>query len=185
MTVEDPLISRPVDLEALAGGHRETIVAGPIERERLAEGLRLQEVRRFEAQLEGRRWRRDGAEVTGWVRGEIVQPCVVTLEPVVQSIDEAIAVRLLPASGKHADDEEEVFVDAEGEDPPDRVQGRTVDLGALAAEFFAIGIDPYPRVPEAELAAVLPPASEATEDSPFAALADLVASEGKAKGKRG
>ena len=41
-------------------------------------------------------------------------------------------------------------------------------LGALTAEFFALGLDPYPRKPGVEFAA---PAEEAAPDSPFAALA--------------
>jgi len=51
--------------------------------------------------------------------------------------------------------------------------GNTLDLGPLIVEYFALGIDPYPRAP----GAVLPP--EATdsdspeEGSPFAALAAL------------
>ncbi len=34
-----------------------------------------------------------------------------------------------------------------GEDPPDPIIDGKIDLGALAAEFFALGLDPYPRKP--------------------------------------
>ena len=47
------------------------------------------------------------------------------------------------------------------------IDGR-IDLGALAAEFFALGLDPYPRKPGAEFVA---PPEPAPPDSPFAALA--------------
>ena len=55
------------------------------------------------------------------------------------------------------------------EDEPDPVIDGKIDLGALAAEFFALGLDPYPRKPGAafEQGAECAPA-----DSPFSALAD-------------
>ncbi|HEY1452267.1 MAG TPA: DUF177 domain-containing protein, partial [Roseiarcus sp.] len=43
-----------------------------------------------------------------------------------------------------------------------------IDLGALTAEHFALGLDPYPRKPGAEFVA---PDEQAAPDSPFAALA--------------
>ena len=54
------------------------------------------------------------------------------------------------------------------EDEPDPIIEGKIDLGALAAEFFALGLDPYPRKPGAsfELNAKPEPA-----DSPFAVLA--------------
>ena len=35
------------------------------------------------------------------------------------------------------------------EDEPDPIIGGKIDLGALAAEFFALGLDPWPRKPGA------------------------------------
>ncbi len=45
-----------------------------------------------------------------------------------------------------------------------------VDLGAIATEYFLLGIDPYPRKPGAEFQS--PSAGEAAAN-PFAALAAL------------
>ena len=49
-----------------------------------------------------------------------------------------------------------------------------IDLGALTAEFLALGLDPYPRKPGVDFS-YQDPADE--KDSPFAAL-------GKLKGER-
>ena len=38
---------------------------------------------------------------------------------------------------------------AEAEEPPDAIVDGKIDLGALAAEFLALGLDPYPRKPGA------------------------------------
>ena len=59
------------------------------------------------------------------------------------------------------------------EDPPDPIVDGKVDLGALAAEFLALALDPYPRKPGAEFAA--PEVAE--PDSPFAELARLAKPE--------
>ena len=40
------------------------------------------------------------------------------------------------------------------EDPPEEMVDGKIDLGALVTEFFALGIDPYPRKPGADLAAI-------------------------------
>ena len=61
------------------------------------------------------------------------------------------------------------------EDEPDPVIDGKIDLGALTAEFFALGLDPYPRKPGAVLDEERTN-SEPT-DSPFAALGQRDKSE--------
>ena len=55
------------------------------------------------------------------------------------------------------------------EDEPDPVIDGKIDLGALAQEFFALGLDPYPRKPGV---AFEQGAESAPADSPFSALAE-------------
>jgi hypothetical protein len=59
---------------------------------------------------------------------------------------------------------------ADADEPPEPLIGGAIDLGAIAAEFLMLGIDPYPRKPGAEFAA---PARETDSERPFAALAAL------------
>ena len=58
----------------------------------------------------------------------------------------------------------------DGEDPPDPIVDGRIDLGALAVEFLALALDPYPRKPGAEFT---PPPEEAPPDSPFDALPEM------------
>ncbi len=44
---------------------------------------------------------------------------------------------------------------AEQPDPPDPIVNGRIDLGQLAAEFLALGLDPYPRKPGVEFAPVV------------------------------
>src|SRR5689334_19327727 len=55
-------------------------------------------------------------------------------------------------------------------EPPEALQDGVVDLGAVAAEFLLLGIDPYPRKEGAAFDA--PPVADPS-GHPFAALATL------------
>jgi uncharacterized metal-binding protein YceD (DUF177 family) len=107
---------------------------------------------------------RQGArvQVTGQVSARVGQTCVVTLEPMVCQVEEAVDVVFAPSpatDAKKGDDE-----------PPEPLVGGRVDLGALATEFFLLGINPYPRKLGAKLAL---PKVENGGEHPFAALEKL------------
>jgi hypothetical protein len=55
-------------------------------------------------------------------------------------------------------------------EPPDEIVNGQVDLGALTAEFLALGLDPYPRKPGVDFNFE---DGSAKPDSPFAALGRL------------
>src|SRR5690606_32620972 len=126
-----------------------TIEADADQRAALARAHDLETVDSFAAQLDVTAWKKGGIKVTGRVTAAIVQACVVTLEPVAQAIDEDIAGLFLPEGSKLAipsrSTEGEILLDAEGDDGPELFSGDVVDVGQLAEEFFAMGIDPYPR----------------------------------------
>lgn len=85
-----------------------------------------------------------GAHVAGQVNARVGQTCVVTLEPIENQLAEWVDVVFAPsgaAPAKKGDDE-----------PPEPMVDGKLDLGALATEFFLLGIDPYPRKPGAEFA---------------------------------
>jgi hypothetical protein len=170
-----PPFSRRVKVDALpADGLPQTIEANPDERAGLAAANRLPAIASLTASFAVRRSGRGGARVTGEVHAEVTQLCVVSLEPFAATVDEPVDVRFAPAATAAAPrrvkaDEAEV-VEVGGEDPPDPIIDGTIDLGALAAEFFALGLDPYPRKPG--VAFDPPEDAQDGDESPFAALAD-------------
>ena len=140
----------------------------------LASAHDIVSVEGFRAELLLRNWKRGGVIVTGRVRAEIVQECVVTLEPMGAMIDESVETIFVPEGSPLAREEiadGELFLSADGPDGPETFDGQTIDAGALAEEFFALGIDPYPRKPGAAV-----PGADAgdAEASPFATLRNLV-----------
>ncbi|MFG1393878.1 YceD family protein [Xanthobacter agilis] len=107
-----------------------------------------------------------GLHVTGTVDAAVVQTCGVTLEPFEAPVREPVDVHFVPegtALPAPAEDDESY-------DPPDEIINGAIDVGALASEFLALGIDPYPRKPGAVFE---PPAEDAAAISPFSALSRL------------
>jgi uncharacterized metal-binding protein YceD (DUF177 family) len=151
-------------------GQKVTIEANPAEREALAAFLKLPSIEELGASLtltpSGRRVR-----VTGAVRGELTQICVVSLEPFPATIDEEVDVLFAPRAeggpARRAAEEPRTFSMTDEGEPDPIVEGK-IDLGALAAEFLALGLDPYPRKPGVSFES--PEQPEATV-SPFSALA--------------
>jgi hypothetical protein len=148
------------------------IEASPAEREALAAFYRLPAIEALSASLMLRPSRRGGVRVTGRVHAEVTQVCVVSLEPFPATVDEDVDVRFAPnpqdGAARAPSKEPETFSMAD-EDEPDPIIDGKIDFGALAAEFLALGLDPYPRKPGASFD---PPDEPGSQDSPFSALAD-------------
>jgi len=122
-----------------------------------------------------------GVHVSGTVNARVGQTCVVTLEPIENTVAEQIDLVFSPAVAAVADAEEETQVSSKpGEEPPEPLIGGVVDLGPGAIAFLLLGIDPYPRKPGAEFTATT--AGDAAAAHPFAALAALKKEPG-GKGK--
>jgi uncharacterized metal-binding protein YceD (DUF177 family) len=134
------------------------------------------EIRDFTAELDVRPWGKTGFRVSGSVTADVIQSCVVTLEPVEGRVDEPVEVKLVPIADADrykpkTTPEGEIIVDVEADDIPDFFDGPAIDVGAIAVEFFMLGLDPYPRKHGAEFAPLPDPGK--AEVSPFAKLAVL------------
>ncbi len=163
--------SRIIRVDTLPkNGETVTIEANPAEREALAASLKLPSIERLSATLTVKRAARGGARVIGAVQGELTRTCVVTLEPFPAAVEEEIDVRFAPpdneAEARRRRDEPETVSMIDDDEPDPLIDGK-IDLGALASEFFALGLDPYPRKPGVTFEPPVEPEPEAT---PFAVL---------------
>lgn len=125
------------------------IEANAAERAALAEVLELQAIDRLVATLRTRRLASGLIEVSGEMESEVVQSCVVTLEPVPARIRESFRltfgdVEPEPALG-------EIDISFDDSDPPEPIVDGKIDLGALVAEQLSLALDPYPRKEGAEV----------------------------------
>ena len=131
------------------------VEANERQREALAAEHDLLSVESYRADLLVTSWKRNGVKVTGRVEADITQACIVTLDPVTAHIDESVEALFLPEQSKLGregfEGGGEIVLDADGPDSPETFSGDTIDVGALAEQFFGLAIDPYPRKPGASL----------------------------------
>lgn len=173
MSADQPLFDAIVRIDRLPSAGRNLSVNLDTETlATLASELQLSAVERFAAELIVVPFR-GGIRAQGRLAARIVQPSVVSFEPVAQDIDEPVDRIYLPEQTGHAPTPgSEVFVDLEDDDFPDHIDGSEVDLSALLIETLSLAIDPYARLPGESLDTLgvdLGPA----ESGPFAALNKL------------
>ena len=114
---------------------------------------------------------------------DVVQSCVITLEPVEARIDQRFEVKFMPQDGAKSVEnsgaaEQSVLA---GDIAP--IRDGVFDLGAVVAEYFSLAIDPYPRKSGIEFIAADYNDGETVDSDerrPFSALSDMI-SEGKGK----
>jgi hypothetical protein len=155
------------------GLHRD-IDAGPATRAAMAEVANLRDIVSASASLDVTPKGGGRFQVTGRVRARIGQTCVVTLDPIENDIDEAIDLIFAPPEQiPELSDlvDEAAESDDEIPDPPEPIERGIIDLGRVATDALFLGIDPYPRRPDAVFEA--PVVAEDPEDHPFAALKAL------------
>lgn len=122
-----------------------------------------------------------GVSATVTFTADVVQRCCVTLKPVPERVEDGFTVRFLPADEMPVDDEREIMVDSKvEEEPPALLEGDSLELGELVAEYLSLSMEPYPRHPDApesadqEVFAVGKRGGEgALEENPFAVLRKL------------
>lgn len=158
----------PVAIEEVpeTGQHFE-LTADARVRAAVAKVAGLRELPRLEASFDVTR-RGGGLHVTGSISATVGQNCVVTLEPLANEVEETIDLVFEPAQTIATSTENEQH--GVKWDDPEPLVGGVVDLGALATEFLILGLDPYPRKPDAVFE---PPQDAKRDEGPFAALGRL------------
>ena len=174
----DPIVpefSRPVLVDQLpAKVSRRTITAEPAECKAVAERLDLVEVTGLSAKVELEPLARSGfIRVNGRLTVHVVQTCVVTLAPLPATVEEDFHLTFAPPEAA-LDEDEEIEVSWDQQDPPDPIVNGCIDIGEVVVEHLALALDPFPRAPDA---AFQPPPEEPDNAggraNPFAALSSL------------
>ena len=165
----------PVSVQEVPpAGRRFALKADEATRTAIAKSAALRALPRLEATFDVTRHGSEGLRVVGRVSATVGQICVVTLDPIENEVEETVDLMFTPDAAPASD--------APGRDTlkiedavPEPLQGDTIDLGAIATEFLILGVDLYPRKPDAVFAA---PAIEDETEHPFAALATLRRGQG-------
>jgi hypothetical protein len=167
-----PPLSSVYDLSKLSEAGAEVVIAPNAgQRARLAEWAGVDAVEHFEARIVLQRRSANRFAYEAAVAADVVQSCVVTLEPVYShlafNVERQLHVSKRPAAGrlKH-----ELTPDAD--EGPEEIQDSRYDLAGPLLEDFALAIDPYPR---ARGVVFEPPADPEPRETPFAVLKPLKA----------
>lgn len=175
MTAAAPLFSRPVSVaEITPGGLALSVTPTPAERAALAAFNGLVAIKAMSASLRLRQ-EGTGVRVAGEVVAEVVQTCVISMEPFEAAVSEPIDVHFVSAETldalRAARAARPVDDDENSPDEPDAIEHGRIDVGLLLAEHLTLGLDPYPKKPGAVLAPTA--AGEEPAASPFAVLRRL------------
>ncbi len=166
--------SRIVTIESLADDELvQEIEADAAERAALAARFDLLSLDSLTAVMRLRRVRGREIRVDGEFAADVVQTCVVTLEPVKSHIADSFSVTFAPAAdlGESA----ELDLSPLAEDLPEPLEGDAIDIGETVAQLLALALDPYPRRQGVRFTSVDYPGltPNGPQNGPFAALATL------------
>jgi uncharacterized metal-binding protein YceD (DUF177 family) len=168
-----PEFSRPFPADSAQGRGRAIHVAAKAdELTALARRFGLVELTSLEADLTLSKVRGGQmVRVKGELRAQVVQSCVVTLEPVAAEVKDSFQALFAPPAAIDPD-AEELDVSLSDEDGPEPLEGGRIDLGELVAQHLSLALDPYPRKPDAAFTAIAegPEVPEPAKVSPFAVL---------------
>jgi uncharacterized metal-binding protein YceD (DUF177 family) len=136
-------------------------------------------------------------------RADVIQSCVVTLEPVTATVSHEFEVDFLPKGADPADvigtgspgttgsdkklpetvddwleslEDGEMVFDADDVDPPEILRGGVAEIGELIVENLSLSLDPYPRRDDVEMEKTRSGDNDednVVRDNPFAVLASL------------
>ncbi|CAO3422708.1 YceD family protein [Azospirillum doebereinerae] len=184
-SIPAPEFSRFVSAEAVRRADlTETIEATESERRKLAERLELESIGSLTATIRLRAVR--GGQmirVSGKLVADVVQTCVVSLDPVPAHVEESFEALFAPEA-LIEDPGEEIEIDPyeSDEDSPEPMSNNRIDIGELTAQHLSLGLDPYPRADSAafegydeggeEVGAAAEP-EEPEKPNPFAVLERL------------
>lgn len=164
---------RPIATRDLPiGGRSFDVEARPDERAALARRFDILSVDRLSARGVIRPQASGRIKLEGHLSAEVVQTCVITLEPVTAVIDVALE-RLygVDVAEQIESGTEEAFFELADDLPAEALIGDIVDVGAAVAEQLALELDLYPRKPGAVFESLSGEGSKELS-GPLAGLAD-------------
>ena len=156
--------------EVPESGRRFELVADERTRAAVAKLAGLRALPQLTASFDVTRYGRHGLHVIGMVSATVGQVCVVTLDPMEEKLEEPIDLIFAPQQNIPRGESEGREIEVMAENGPEPLVDGVIDLGRLAIEFLILGINPYPRKPDAEFQ---PPIAGDETGHPFAGLAVL------------
>lgn len=174
MTQVTPPLTRFYDLDRMRpAGDEVAVGASADELVRLAAWVSVDRITSFTATIALKRLSPVCYRYQAELKADLVQSCVVTLEPVESHVERKISreLHLVGESGDHGKAGGMVTLTEAEDDVPEDIESPHFDLGGPLREELSLVIDPYPRAPGVVFEP--PVEAESPEDNPFAVLKRL------------
>ena len=143
-----PEFSRPISLaKLLKSGAVYRIAATEAERAALARRFALISLDRLEAEVRLNRTAGD-IRLEADFAADLVQACIVTLEPVPAQIAEPFTLIYRP--GIDEDEADRLSLENPEDEIIEPLIGDSIDIGEAVAQQLSVAMDPYPRVSGAQ-----------------------------------
>lgn len=158
-------LHRPILLDHIGpSGLDITVEATPAECSALAKRMQLPALHALTCRFHLIRETGSRFAARGHLQARLTQTCIVSAEDFDTDVEETFQIRFVPAG------EESEVIDPDADDDLP-YEGNAIDLGEATAEQLGLALDPYPRMPGAEL----PDGGSGagTQVHPFASLAAL------------
>lgn len=172
-----PPFSSFYDLSSLPEKGAELAISpGSEERTRIAAWLNIESVEGLKASVKLTRAAAGRFFYHAHFDAEVVQACVVTLEPVPSHLSQDFerSYELAPTisrSSRRRNEPAVVALNQEDEDAPEFVDSPVIDIAAPILEELSLALDPYPR--REGVAFAQPEPEESAPNNPFAILKKL------------
>jgi uncharacterized metal-binding protein YceD (DUF177 family) len=160
-----PEFSRPVltaKISSTPATYR--LTANAAERAALAERFGLVSLDRLEAEVRLERVAGD-FHLAADLAADLVQSCIVTLEPIPVAIAESFTLCYRP--GIDEDEADRLALENPEDEIIEPLMGESIDIGEAVAQQLSVAMDPYPRVSGAQSASAEIEVGEAP-DAPIA-----------------
>lgn len=169
-------ISRPYNLARLGNTGDVVVLEVPeVDRQAIANWSGIVSVERFDARIELKKLESTRFELIFDLRADVTQSCVVTLEPVKDTLARIFTRELrFMGTTRHrpAVDQPGLDLVLTGlEEGPEEIESLHFDLAGPLLEEFVLSLEPYPRRPGVEFSP--PPSMQEPSESPFAVLKNL------------
>jgi uncharacterized metal-binding protein YceD (DUF177 family) len=160
---ESPALSKIINVEDLPPGGADFLIdADESERRAIARRLNIQGLSRLSGAVRATPFK-GGVAIRLTLDAIAERQCVVSLEPMPETISDTIDMRFDRAFQDDGLEESDVLVEP--------LEGDAVDLGELLVQQLSLSLDPYPRKPGAD--SLMEKYRSAASRSPFATLKDM------------
>ncbi len=152
-----------------AGLSREK-AASAAERDEIANALKLIDLEKLRVDFRIERLAGGAYRLSGHLDADCAQPCVVTLDPVPETVSDTFDVEFWP---DHVADDDAGEMPVLGGRDVEPLENGVIDVGRIVYETFAASLNPYPRKPGAEFNWTDKNAQDTGKANPFSVLAKL------------